>query len=64
MRLLSWKEVRLQVIYSRQHWDRLIAAGKAPRPVRLGPHRVGWLQTEIDAWIEERISQRNQQSSE
>lgn len=64
MRLLSWKHVREKVVYSRQHWDRLIAAGRAPRPVRLGEHRVAWLETEIDAWIEERISRRNQQSSE
>ena len=64
MRLLAWKEVRLKVVYSRQHWDRLITAGRARRPVRLGEHRVAWLETEIDAWIEERIAQRNQHSSE
>lgn len=63
MRLLAWKDVRLKVVYSRQHWDRLIAAGRAPRPIRLGEHRVAWLESEIDAWIEERIARRDQQSS-
>lgn len=61
MKLLTWKQVREHVVYSRQHWDRLIAAGRAPRPIRLGEHRVAWLATEIDAWVAERIASRDQQ---
>ena len=32
--------------------------GTFPKPVKLGPRAVGWLATEVDAWISERISQR------
>lgn len=27
-----------------------------PKPVRLGPRAVGWLESEVDAWIESRIA--------
>ena len=64
MRLLAWKQVRERVVYSRQHWDRLIAAGRAPKAVPLGPHRVAWLEEEIDAWVAERVTQRDQRGSE
>ena len=35
-------------------------AGTFPKPVKLGPRAVGWLETEVDAWIKERISQRGE----
>jgi prophage regulatory protein len=63
MRLLPWKLVKDRVVFSRQHWDRLIATGKAPRPIRLGPHRVAWLEEEVDAWVAEKVSQRDQHRS-
>ncbi len=63
MRLLTWKQVRESVVYSRQHWDRLIAQGVAPKPIKLGPHRVAWVQEEIDAWVAERIALRDRQGS-
>lgn len=35
-----------------------IALGTFPRQVPLGPKAVGWLEHEIDAWIEERAAAR------
>lgn len=32
-----------------------IAQGTFPRPVKLGSRAVGWLQTEIAAWVDDRI---------
>jgi prophage regulatory protein len=64
MKVLSYKQVRELVLFSRQHWDRLIAEGKAPRPIRLGEHRVGWLEDEVHAWLKERIEARDRQLSE
>lgn len=32
-------------------------ANSFPRPIRLGVNSVGWLDSEINAWVEERISQ-------
>ena len=30
-----------------------------PRPVRIGSRAVAWVQSEIDEWIHDRISERN-----
>lgn len=35
-----------------------ISAGKFPKPVKLGVRAVGWAETEIDAWLEARMSER------
>jgi prophage regulatory protein len=33
-----------------------ISEGTFPSPISLGGRSVGWLESEIDAWIEERIA--------
>ena len=42
--------------------DRLSAAGKFPRPVKLGLRATGYLEHEIEAWIEQRASDRSPSS--
>ena len=58
MRLLSKRQVRELVLYSPQHIARLEAMGKFPKRVRLGPCRVGWVESEVLEWLKERILQR------
>ena len=58
MKILSKKDVRALVLYSLQHIDRLEAAGSFPTRVRLGPCRVGWIESEILDWLNERIKKR------
>lgn len=36
-----------------------LAAGRLPRPIKLGPRAVGWLRRDIDAWLAERITVRD-----
>jgi prophage regulatory protein len=36
-----------------------VAAGTFPAPVRLGDRAVGWLESEILDWQEQRIAERN-----
>ena len=36
----------------------LISRNQFPKQVPLGVRSVGWISSEIDAWIESRISQR------
>jgi len=31
-----------------------------PRPIALGPRSVGWIEEEVDAWIEARRAKRNE----
>jgi prophage regulatory protein len=61
MRLLSKKELKLLVLYSPQHIQRLEDADKFPKRVRLGngPHsRVGWIEQEVLDWLQKRIDAR------
>jgi len=56
--MLSFKEVRKLVLYSRAHVDRLEKAGKFPKRIKLGTGRVGWWKREIMDWLE-RQAQRS-----
>ena len=56
MRFLRLAEVRNRVGYGRASIYRLIAAGQFPRPYSLGARAVGFLESEIDAWIEARVN--------
>jgi len=61
VRLLSYDELRSQkgIPYSKVHLWRLERQGKFPRRVRLGESRHGWLESEIDDWVLERMAARN-----
>lgn len=39
--------------------DREVAAGRFPAPIRLTPRAKGWLESEIDAWLEARVADRD-----
>jgi prophage regulatory protein len=38
--------------------DREERAGRFPQRVHLGPNSVGWVEAEIDEWLEQRAAQR------
>lgn len=59
MRILSWKALYQKVGISRVHWTRLEYAGLAPKRVLLTQTRVGWVESEVDDWIRERIAKRD-----
>ena len=40
-----------------------MASGKFPRPIPLGDRAVGWLEAEIDSWIEGCLRKRDGVSS-
>ena len=65
-RLVSKKELRTVcgIPYTPQHIARLEAAGKFPKRVNLGPGRVAWVMSEVDAWVSERIAERDTPSHE
>jgi prophage regulatory protein len=58
MRLLSKQQVREKVLYSPAHIARLEAAGQFPKRVRLGIGRVGWIEQEVEDWLQERAATR------
>jgi prophage regulatory protein len=53
--LIGQHEVRRRVCLSRTTIWRLQRADKFPRSVQLSPGRRGWLESEITAWIQERV---------
>jgi prophage regulatory protein len=60
MRILSKRQLREVVLYSPQHIARLEKAGKFPKRVKLGQARVGWIESEVLDWLQERIDKRDE----
>lgn len=60
--LIDWKEVKKRIPYSRQHWRRLCDEGKAPRAIRIGHHRIAWEEQAVEAWIQDRIRETDEQT--
>ena len=58
MRILSKRQVQELVLYSPQHIARLEKAGQFPKRVQLGPNRVGWVESEVLEWLEDRLGRR------
>jgi prophage regulatory protein len=56
MRILSKKALREEkgIGYSDVHIARLVKASKFPAPIQLGAGRKGWIESEIDIWLEAR----------
>lgn len=58
MRILSKQQVKELVLYSPQHIARLEKAGAFPKRVKLGPNRVGWVESEVIDWLQQRLERR------
>ena len=58
-RFLSMREVLSRTSLSKTHTYRMINAGRFPRPVPLGPHRVGFVESEVDDWMAARLRERD-----
>lgn len=56
---VSKRQVKDMVLYSPQHIARMEAAGAFPKRVKLGNNRVGWVKSEVEDWIQERIDARD-----
>ncbi len=57
-RLIAKSELLSMVPYTIQHIYRLEKKGKFPKRVHVGENRVAWLQSEISAWMNEKLSSR------
>jgi prophage regulatory protein len=38
-----------------------MAAGRLPKPIKIGPRAVGWLRSDIDKWLAGRVAERDQE---
>jgi len=52
--VLRLPQVAAMTTYSRAHIYRMMDAELFPRPIRLGPNRVAWRRSAIEAWVADR----------
>lgn len=58
-RLMRRPEVLARVGLSSSTLYEMTAAGDFPAPIPIGRKAVAWLESEVDAWIKNRIEQRD-----
>jgi prophage regulatory protein len=46
------------ITYTRRHLYTMENEGKFPRRVALGENRVGWIESEVDSWLQEKADSR------
>jgi prophage regulatory protein len=64
-RLIPYEALKLKGIpWSKPHIWRLEKAGKFPRRVPIGASRYGYVESEVDEHISEKIAQRDAQAAE
>jgi len=51
--------VAARVSFHPVHIRRLVRNNKFPAPIRLGENRVAWIESEIDAWLENKREERD-----
>ncbi len=56
LRILRRKKVEARVGLSRSTIYGAVNAGTFPRPIKLGPQSVGWIEAEIEQWLRDRIA--------
>ena len=55
--ILRRKEVQARTGWARSTIYQAMAEGRFPKAIHLGPRSVGWLASEVDSWIAERVAQ-------
>ena len=57
--ILKLPAVKARTALSRSTLYKFISRGSFPKPLRLGPRAVGWLEAEVDEWIAARAKSRD-----
>ncbi len=55
-RVLRITQVQARTGLSRSSIYVRVANGSFPKPIRLGARAIGWIESEVDAWIREQIA--------
>ena len=56
IRIIRMADVQARTGLSRSTIYVRVADGSFPQPIRLGARAVGWIESEVDAWIREQIA--------
>ena len=54
--ILRLPQVKLKVGLSRSSIYSAVAERRFPQPVRVGARAVGWLESEVDDWLNNRVA--------
>ena len=57
-KIITRRQLVEVVPYSLTHIARLEGGGHFPRRVKLGPCRVGWVESEVLNWLNKRLAER------
>ncbi|ANP63868.1 MULTISPECIES: helix-turn-helix transcriptional regulator [Vibrio] len=60
VRFIRLSEVLNRTGLSKAHVYRLMNDGEFPQTVSLGLRAVAWLESEVNQWIEQKLTQRNE----
>ena len=60
-RLMRRPEVLAKIGLASSTLYEMTAAGEFPAPIPIGRQAVGWLESEVDAWINKRVELRDSQ---
>jgi prophage regulatory protein len=63
-RILRLPSVKSRTGLSRSSIYLRVAENKFPKPVQLGGRAVGWVEAEIDAWLDHQIRNRRDPNNE
>ena len=57
-RIIRWPKVHNKVDLCRSHVHKLVSQGLFPAPIKLTPNgrASGWVESEVNEWLEQRIS--------
>ncbi len=58
--VIRWPELRRELRADRSTVWRWQRSQGFPKPVRIGPNSVGWLRSEVNAWLAARVAIRDQ----
>lgn len=61
--ILRREEVERRTGYKHTTIYQKMKDGEFPKPVRLGARAVGWLECEVEAWLEQRIAARDAEAA-
>ena len=63
MRVIKLKEVLAKTSLGKTTLYALLKQSQFPKPISLGQRAVGWIESDIDSWILEKIRARDQQAA-
>jgi prophage regulatory protein len=63
LRILRLRDVKAKTGQATSTIYAAMASGTFPRPIPLGERTVGWLESEIDSWIEACLRKRETRAS-